>query len=162
MEAVRGTALQGPEFRFDCYPVRSGRWSYATAYTSKTGAPIRSGDLYIDPAGRDTAKQSADTEAVWLYAHAIVSSNRSITVDRCTKNLNWIVAAVRRSPQARLTTSDYNCYEFGNKIYYQVNYLGSSSTAGVARDIARPQSVRVLDGLGYQVPGIDYNSTARR
>lgn len=154
------TNLQGQEFRFMCYPAAHSRWSYATAYTSKTGVPLRSSDLYIDPTGRDTTQKSADTESVWTYEHENRSPNGSITIDKCTANLSAIVGAVKRSSKARLVSADGRCYEYKGKTGYSVSYLGSSSTAGVAKDRALAQSVRILDALGYLVPGIDYGSTS--
>lgn len=157
---------QGPHFRFQCYPVRSGRWSYATAYTSTSGAPLGSRDLYIDPAQRDDGSVTPiDTESIWAYTHRISSAPGSITVAKCTANLGAIVRAVNSSPKARLVYADTSCRVDPNgAVYYQVAYLGVDGTSGVARDQADPEVTTslALDFLGYKTPGVDYTNRVQR
>lgn len=142
-----GSGGEGEQDRFKCYPVRDGRWSYATAYISKTGSPLRSTDLYVDPARRRNGDPTVDTEAVWSYTHHI---RNTVSLAQCIKNKKSIVNAVRHSPRARLIFAS-SCYSDHGISEYSVYYLGSSSKSSVGRDTPRAESESILSALGYGI-----------
>ncbi len=168
--AVQRTNATGPELRFSCYPLRSGEWSYLTAYTSKNGAPIQSQDLYFNPATRAAQKfagTNIDSQSVYAFAHVTVNQPGTKT-STCNGQLDFIVKKILRSPSLRLIATDKTCVVAGGRARYESDYASTTRTGlpydKVATGVTAEQPM--LDALGYKYPGqsaaLKTNSTQQR
>lgn len=149
----------GPELRFSCYPVRNGQWTYLTAYTSKSGAPLASSDLYVDTSSNRSAQvdngTSVDSQNVWPFAHRIVSDSKTTSVAQCNGPLKFIVEKILQSPSLRLIGTDTSCVAANGKVGYEADYA-STTANGLPYDKAGgefEQTQPMLDALGYAYPG---------
>ncbi len=155
LAGVQRTNSVGPELRFGCYPLRSGQWSYLTAYTSQSGSPIQSQDLYFNPANRSAqvaAGTSIDTQSVYAFAHVTVHTTATKT-STCNGQRDFIVNRVLHSPSLRLIGADKKCIVAGGKVGYEADYASTTRTGlpydEVAANAAPEQPM--LDALGYPV-----------
>ena len=151
--------FQGPELRFTCYPVRGAQWSYLTAYTSKTGSPVASTDLYVDMTNRFSdlfnGVKTVDSENVWAYEHYVSKPASSTTVAICTTYLKSFVNQVKVNPHARTVGADTSCEDDNGTISYYVDYAATTATAGLLGDKPLPDATPaqpMLDSLGYDYP----------
>ncbi len=155
--AVQRPNAVGSELRFSCYPLRTGRWSYLTAYTSKSGAPIQSQDLYFDPSNRAAQKKAGtniDSEIVYAFAHVTIHTTATKT-STCNAQRDFIVKKILQSPSLRLIAADKTCVVAGGKVGYEADYASTTRTGlpydRVATGITAEQPM--LDALGYKYPG---------
>lgn len=154
----------GSKIRFSCYPLSNGLWSYLTAYTSKTGQPIQSQDMYLDLGNRAAARTAGttiDTQTVRSFAHAI--TNRAGTTQAtCNGQRDYILNEIQKSRTLRLAGGDYRCTTTNGLRSYELDYL-SSTANGLPYDHPVPHATPaqpMMDVLGYQFPGTIANNKA--
>ncbi|MBO1753621.1 hypothetical protein [Allobranchiibius sp. CTAmp26] len=159
LPGTQSSDFQGPELRFTCYPVRGAQWTYLTAYTSKTGKPVASTDLYVDTTNRLSdlvnGVKTVDSENVWAYEHFVSKPASSTDVATCTRYLNSFVHQVKVNPHARTVGADTACEVDNGTISYYVDYAATTATAGLLSDKPLtdvPASQPMLDALGYDYP----------
>ena len=159
LPGTQASDFQGPELRFTCYPVRGAQWSYLTAYTSKTGNPVASMDVYVDTSNRLSDLQNnvktVDSENVWAYEHYISSPVASVSPATCNARLNWFLNLVKTNPHARTVAADTACEVQNGFISYYVDYAATTATAGLRSDKPLadvPAAQPMLDSLGYDYP----------
>ena len=158
LPALQRPNEEGPEYRFNCYPVRNGQWSYLTAYTSKAGNPLQSSDYYIDISTRQSqvdAGTSIDTQAVWPFAHVISESAATHSMATCNAQRNYIVNKIKNSLSLRLIGADKVCTLAGGQLNYEADYA-STGPSGLPYDhvaTAGTEYQPMLDALGYKYAG---------
>ncbi|MBO1766002.1 hypothetical protein [Allobranchiibius sp. GilTou38] len=161
LPGTQDSDFQGPELRFNCYPVRGAQWTYLTAYTSKTGNPVASTDIYVDTSNRLSdllnGVKTVDSENVWSYEHSVSKRASSTDVATCDKYLNYFVNLVKVNPHARTVAADTACEVDNGIISYYVDYAATTATAGLLSDqplptSEAPQPQPMLDALGYDYP----------
>ena len=139
--------------------MRGAQWSYLTAYTSKTGSPVASTDIYVDMTNRLSdlvnGVKTVDSENVWAYEHYVSKPASSTTVATCTKYLNWFVNQVKVNPHARTVGADTSCEDDNGTISDYVDYAATTATAGLLGDKPLPDATPaqpMLDSLGNDYP----------
>lgn len=155
--AQYNAGVRGPELRLSCYPVLGGRWTYLTAYVSKSGAPLNAADRFVDLLNRldqmDNNRTLADSENLWVYVHAISSPSTSVSRATCDQRVTAVTNAVLRGRGSRLVTAYTQCTVSGGQTSYFVAYAGSNTRAGVYKDRGEAiAAVPMLDALGYNYP----------
>lgn len=150
--------VQGSQLRTSCYPVRGAQWTYLTAYTSKSGAPVGASDKFVDLSNRLSelvnGDKTIDTERVWGYEHYIVNPVGSVSAKTCNGWLNWFINLAKVNPHARMVQADKKCVVQDGKISYKVVYLATTATAGLRLDkpLVTVDAVPMIDVLGYDYP----------
>lgn len=146
-------STHGQELRFTCYPLQNGNWSYLVAYRSSTGKPVLRADRKVEVAHRAVygpAKKAVDRENVWDYRDNVWATGAGATSKNCAGWLNWFDNLVVTNPRTRLVNSFNECYTEPAVAAYTVEYLATSSTAGLRGDKPRNLSAEpMLDTLGY-------------
>ncbi len=166
LPAAQRTNAVGPELRFTCYPLRSGMWSYLTAYTSKTGNPVMSADLYVDTTNRAAqidAGTSIDTQDVWPFAHMISEDAATHSAATCQAQRDYIVKQIQSSTSLRLIGADKTCTLANGRRSYEADYA-STSPGGLPYDHVATnasQQQPMLDTLGYKYAGAPTFSRTR-
>ncbi len=156
---TQDAGFQGPELRFTCYPVRGAQWTYLTAYTSTSGAPIFASDLFVDTANRLPAlingTATVDTDNVWAFEHYVSVPSGSVSAATCNGWLNWFVNLAKTNVHTRMVGADTSCVDDGTTISYYVDYATTTATAFLRSDrpvADLPAAQPMLDALGYNDP----------
>ncbi|XAS74934.1 hypothetical protein V3G39_09630 [Dermatophilaceae bacterium Sec6.4] len=159
LSGVQNENSVGSALRFRCYPLRTGNWSYLTAYTSKTGNPIQPQDIYLDLSNRAAdvdAGTSLDTQAVYTFAHVTQHKVGTTSQATCNAQRNYIVNLIDKNTNTnRLIGADYRCTTQNGFLGYEANYLSPTRT-GLAYDHVSAQAKvdqPMMDVLGYKFPG---------
>lgn len=154
----------GPALRFRCYPLRTGQWSYLTAYTSSTGNPIQPQDIYLDVSNRAASVQagtSPDTQAVYTFAHITLHKAGTVSQATCDAQRNYIVNLIDKNTNTnRLFDADYRCTTQDDFLGYEADYFSPTRT-GLAYDHVDPDAIigqPMMDDLGYDFPAAIANN----
>lgn len=149
----------GSAIRLQCYPLRNGRWTYLTAYSSYFGSPIQPQDLPLDLSNRAAqvkAGTSQDTQTVWSFAHITQHAVSTTSQAACDAQRDDIVNLTDKpSSKNRLVRADYRCTTHDGVLGYEADYL-SPSTVGLPNDHVVPTAKAgqpMMDILGYDFPG---------